>query len=657
MPKFKVTIDGKSYAVTVPEGQGPQQAYAYARQAQTNAAPKTPMQRLGSDLATVATGFAKGPFSLVDMGAQGLGALLSLPERATAYLADKAGAKGAASYFRSNADQLSHPFTAGGAIEAIRPTPQDANSQALSLAAQITTGGAPLGRLSALTNPNILLREAGVIPKNVPANFRATPRVAPKTIPGAREVVKEAEKAGVRVMTSDVRPPRTFASKTIQTIGERIPYTGTGGARQAQQVERMNAVRDLMHDYGAAAGDDIASPAIDNVMSDLMAKRGGELKQLTAAKNSVIEKFVGSVPVSRTIAAIDQEIASLDKVGTAASRAIVGKLQNWRQAIQVIPKEVNTGVLDASGKQVTRTVIPESKNLSTIELIRKEMGEAFKDPNLAGIRSVGEKALSRIYGPMREDMGAFIKSQNPGDFVKWKAANDRLASMAGDLKINSIKSVLNAGEETPEKVASMLFSTKASEIRRLHAGLTEAGRAHARTAILQRALEKSGGMDTISPEKFVSQVRALDGPIGTFFGGDDLARVQGLSRVLRATQRASVAGVNPPTGAQNAIPILAAVLTDAMGGAGAAITTGGIAGLTARAYESAAVRNTLLALSKTKPGSPGERMLMDRAARAIAAVAANSTRSTAPATALNDNLMKIGSVAASPDQRPDQPNQ
>lgn len=34
MPKFKVTIDGKSYAVTVPEGQGPQQAYAYARQHQ-----------------------------------------------------------------------------------------------------------------------------------------------------------------------------------------------------------------------------------------------------------------------------------------------------------------------------------------------------------------------------------------------------------------------------------------------------------------------------------------------------------------------------------------------------------------------------------------------------------------------------------------------
>jgi hypothetical protein len=50
-------------------------------------------------------------------------------------------------------------------------------------------------------------------------------------------------------------------------------------------------------------------------------------------------------------------------------------------------------------------------------------------------------------------------------------------------------------------------------------------------------------MDAISPERFTTQMSTLGKSIGVFFDGKDLARVEGLTRVLRATQRASEANL------------------------------------------------------------------------------------------------------------------
>lgn len=412
----------------------------------------------------------------------------------------------------------------------------------------------------------------------------------------AREVVAAGKQAGVRVLTTDVKPPKTFVGKIAQATGERIIGTGTGGVRAAQQGERIAAVKQVLSDFGAIGADDAA----DAVAADLAKTRGAELSRLSTAKNSVIQGVQGAVPMPQTAKAIDEQIARLTGINADAFAPVIAKLNEFKAQL-------------ASGK-----------TLDQIEGNRRLLGDLFKDPSLAAIAGDGQKALNAVYAPLRADMGNFIRAK-AGDaaFAKWKGANDRLAAMAGELSDGTFKRVLSTAEATPENVARMLFSKKPSDVARLYSNLSAEGRAKAQAAVLHQAMQKAGGLDALSPDKFVNQIEALGRTAGVHFQAADLTRLEGLTRVLNATQRAATAAVAPPTGVQTAV---AAVY----GGAGA---TGGLPallgvqgyGLIARAYESAPVRNALLRLGRTKAGSPQELTELNRVITSLSLVAERHT--------------------------------
>lgn len=403
--------------------------------------------------------------------------------------------------------------------------------------------------------------------------------------------IGQAEQVGVRVMTSDVLPPQTFASRWLQGIGEKIPIVGTGGMRQAQQGQRVQAIRDVLLEFGA---DDVAR-ASDDVMKDLASKRAGDITKYTGLKRGVIDKLSGSgsVPVDNTVQAIDDQIAKLNALNTQEVAPVVARLEDWKGAIQ-------------------------GQSIDNIEMLRAQIGESFKAPDMAASRSIGEKALTSIYRPLRDDMGNFIKQNGDRtDYTKWKVANARLSESMGELKKDALKSVLRKGEETPEVVQSLLFSAKPSDVKALMSGLTADGKANARVAILAKAAKDAGGIENISPEKFISSVNKLGVPMGIAFTGADADRVNGLIRVLKLTSQASKSALNPPTG-QQAIPIVGtALLTDIFGGAGAALATTAGIGTLARIYESAPVRNILMKIPKVKAGSPEEAALFKRLSIAI----------------------------------------
>ena len=194
-------------------------------------------------------------------------------------------------------------------------------------------------------------------------------------------------------------------------------------------------------------------------------------------------------------------------------------------------------------------------------------------------------------------MGQFIKDNgNPKDFVKWKVANKRLADGIGELKVSSLKTSLNKGTATPEEIRKLLFSNKTSDIERLYKNLTPKGKARAKVAIYQEALEKAGGLDDLSTAKFQTALKKLSKSTGVFFKGEDRKVLDGLVETLKLTKRAEVAGVAPPTGVQN-FQILGALGLGALGGAKGAATAVSI-GAAARAYESKAVRNLLIKIAK-----------------------------------------------------------
>ena len=434
-----------------------------------------------------------------------------------------------------------------------------------------------------------------------------------------KAIAKEAEDINVPVLTSDVRDPVTFAGKWLRETTEVIPIVGTGGLRRSQNEARQDAVLDLSRKFGVDLGDDVE--IISTVQADLKRKRGSELDKYVNLKSSVIDNeklnTAGSVDVSKTVAAIDQEIDKLSRLRSGEFAPVIARLKDWRSSI--LGEKTIKG---ADGKDV---IVREGQTLEYIEMLRKQIGESFADPSLASVKQVGQKSLDKIYGPLRDDMRSFIITfGNKNDIKKFDLSNARLSELVGDLESSLFKNVLKKGEITTEEVARLLFSKKPSEVRLLYKNLDKEGRANARTAIITDMFKKSLNADeSISPERFRTEIKKTSTQLGIFFEGTDLQSVLGLGRVLSLTQRAAAANINPPTGRILQIPILGAILSNMMGGIGTttgmvgagsvAVTVGGIA----KILESPAVREILIKLPKLKPGSPLEAEFMKRLDDAI----------------------------------------
>lgn len=457
--------------------------------------------------------------------------------------------------------------SAEGARQAGAPVP-------VQIAAGIAGGGA------GFSGSNAMLRGGQTAPNTMQASERL--------IPNARQVVQDGKAANVRVMTSDIRPPSTRTGKLARTVGENIPFAGTAGPRAAQQNERTDAVQRLMKEFGA---DDAA---VDAVSKDLVKTRGAMIGKLKAAKDSVIDNISGAVTAPKAVAEIDKQIANLKGIDDVAFKPVIDRLNGFKTALQ------------------------SGKTLKQVEGQRRLLGDLFSDPSLASIKSDGQKALNAIYNPLRDDMAAFIEaSAGPAAKAKWAGANDRLSAMAGELDASAFKNLLNKAETTPESASKILFGKTPSDMKRLYGSLSDKGRTKAQAAIMFQAAEKSTTNDIISPQKFATAMEAMSKATGVFFSPADKARIDGMTRLIKATQQASDAAANPMTGAQNT-PLIAGLSIGQIFGT-AALPATAAAGLLARAYESGPVRDAFLRLGRTKPGSPQESAMIPKVMSALAA--------------------------------------
>lgn len=477
-----------------------------------------------------------------------------------------------------------------GRLLAAQPVAQITGGVGAGAAGQAVreAGGTPAGEIAA----SLL----GGIASSAATSRAMAPSRAPSTAPKVQPIVEEAARRGVPVMTSDVVPPETFIGKAGQRLGERIPIAGTGPLRAEQQQARIEAVRNVLRDYGA----EDAANLSDDIMRDLASKRSAEIQKYASSKKEVINRLAdkGDVPVPRALAAIDDQITDLTRRRTDGSDEAIQRLQQIKTDVQ-------------------------NRDLFQIEAYRQdELAKIFMDdparPMSIAARDAGEKAMRAIYGPVREDMMDFIKKTGERrDIDKFMVANKRLSETANELKMASLKSVLKSGEQTPEVVNRLLFGQKPSEMRQLYSGLTPAGRANARASILAQAGDKAkfelqDGTKMFSPEKFNAEIKRLQPQIGVFFRGDDLKQIEGLSRVLNLTRRAGEAGVATATG-QETVPFVAgSALQSFLGSFGGTLAAAGGIGLTARIYESAPVRNLMVKLGTTKRNSSEEAAIAKR---------------------------------------------
>jgi hypothetical protein len=431
----------------------------------------------------------------------------------------------------------------------------------------------------------------------------------------APAIIGEANRAGVPLMTSDVIPPKTFVGRNVQSLSEKIPVIGTGPVRATQQTQRVSAVKDILRRFGA---DDAA--ASDDVMRDLVTKRADNFVRWENMKEEALKAVEtarpgATVPMTKTLKSIDASIAYLDGLNNPDLAPAIQKLTNAKQSFQ---------------------------NQSPVNVLKNKqiLGDIFDAPEMGALKRTASSELKKTYEAVRDDLTDFIGAAGGAQAkAKWGIANAQETKLFNELDLKILENTLDQGNTRPEVVKNMLFNKDRSVIQALNRNLTARGRASARTAVMQEVAKKVG--EDASPEKFVSEIKRLKNsgdPVGVFFSGDDLQAVEGLGRVLKVTQRASQAALNPPTGVQAVLPL------GVMGGAGlasyfgggpegfiGAMGTVGGAGLAARVYESAPVRNILTQIPKVKPGSAEEQALFKRLLEAAQAVQAVDTAQVKPA--------------------------
>lgn len=417
----------------------------------------------------------------------------------------------------------------------------------------------------------------------VGAGYRALRGTA---APEAKAAVDFAEQSGVPLLTSDIAKPGTFAGRSAQALGEKIPVTGTGAVRREQQAARSQLVSDYANTFAPPAPEEIVQ-SLQRTNSRVKNAAGQRLQQINNDMNSL-----GSLQPTKAVSAIDEEIAKLSKLGQVADTQTIGKLQAYRNEL-------------ANGAD-----FEQLRNLRT-QFRQDVKGERVIWP------SRSEASANRVYSALSQDIDDAVKG-SLGDQAanRYRQANAAYANEANLIKNTRLKTILQKGDLTPEVANNLLFSNKPSEVKQLYSALDQRGRNAARSAVIGKAYEKSGG----SPDKFLNEVNRLSSQTGIIFKGQDKQYLQGLTKYLDQTRRASVAGSVTPTGQELLqVGVPAAVAGDVIGtgGAGTAAFLG--YGALTRLYESKPVRNAVLKLANTPAGSSAFEKHVETISRGVTA--------------------------------------
>ena len=460
----------------------------------------------------------------------------------------------------------------GGLVSYIQPTIEGENN---NIASGLAVGGLAPAVLRPITNA-------------IGAGYRA---LVGKPSSEVSDVINYAEQNKLPLMTTDVVPPETFAGKSAQALGEKIPVAGTGAARAEQQKARIEQIKTVAQQYGLPSDEEIVQSL--NRKADKISKAAGERYQATV--NAMADT---PIDLKRTIPVIDSIIEKYTKPGAAKNTAIISALNNFKNDI-------------ASGDQ-------------TLDLLRQNrtlFREIIKGENQVASDSA-QQATQAVYNAMTQDMVDGVANKLGTEAAaRMRQADAVWAREANAVKQTKLKNILSKGDVKPEEASKMLFSTDKSEVATLYNALDDTGRQNARAAIINRAVEISQE----SPEKFLSAINKLQTQTNSFFRGSDKKALTGLIKYLDYTKEASQAAVRTKTGQelmQYGIP--AAAATDVMTTGGKTIATFATIGAAARVYESKQVRNIMARMASVPKGSTEFEQLSRQLEQEIAKAAPRS---------------------------------
>lgn len=537
------------------------------------------------------------------------GTSLSTPSEAIGHLMEKAGigeaetplervvqagAGGAAgaSGIAAGAGQLANVAANAGRTNtaavlgklAAQPGLQAVSGAGAGTASQVTAenGGGTLAQLAASLAGGLA----------APAAVSSAARLASvrnSAIPAEQKAIIDAGKSNnVPVLTSDVLPPESFMSKSLQSVGERIPVAGTGPVRAAQQQAREGSVAAIASQYG--------KPDYEAIVSSLKGKVGNIKKAAGRVINKAGQNLDTAGPVApvKTTQAIDDAISKLSRseVYSPASAPYLQELTDLKATFAGNPTYTNL--------RESRTAL-------------REVMDSVDSVGRSQLPSRTKALFANVYSALKNDMDDFAQANlSQSQLDKLNKANIVYGETAGLLKNTRLKNVLDKGDVKPEVVKSIVFNGQPSEMKTLYESLGTTGRRNVRAAVIDDAASKSVlANGDINPNRFGVELAKADKRLDAFFKGDERDAVKGLTRLLQVTRRGQDAALAPTNGS-SAIPYAlgAGAIANLAGTLVAGATTGGLA----RFYESKGVRDMLLKLSNTPRNTPQEGDLLRKLA-------------------------------------------
>jgi hypothetical protein len=269
----------------------------------------------------------------------------------------------------------------------------------------------------------------------------------------AEQAAKYAEANDLPIMTSDVAPPTTFTGRGVQSVGEKVPFIGTAGARETQQAARQRLITDFSERYGEPSLEEVTS-SIKRNANKLRSAAGSRLEQTIRAAGEQ------PIPLTNTQKAVDDLIANITKPGMIVDDGVVNALRTFKDSITAAPNDLQ--------------MLRQNRTLFR-ELVK---GDAPVLSNQA------DRANKIVYDAMTKDMIDGVESMlGPKVARRMREADAVYAQEAAAIKNTRLKNILAKGDQTPELVGNMLFSKKPSEVSQLYKTLDQKGRENARAAV------------------------------------------------------------------------------------------------------------------------------------------------------------------------------
>lgn len=416
----------------------------------------------------------------------------------------------------------------------------------------------------------------------------ATARAARGVIaPEVKELIKEFGDAGVSLRTNNVLPANTPAGEFVQRYREQLPFL-EGPALANQQNDRIKAVGQFLEDIGATdkGHESIILESLKGTKKTIGAKASKQFKEA----DNIMNAF-GPVPRVNASGVIDDAIEEVSAIGSLADPSLVSKLNAIKDAPQ--------------------------GNFGLTRRIRSEVGSMISDFYKGVNTQIGKSGvdkLQRVKNALDDDLNEFATATgNAAGIKKFRDANKTYSLQSKLFRNSALKTVLDKGELVPETITNMLIANKTSQGKLLFQKLDPVGKESARAAIMQQAIKRAGGIDDINPNRFLTQIKKLNEQTGVMFKPQQRAQLKGLQRVLEATTRAQdfLVASRAPTGAiMQPMAAASAVTAGAFTDLGLTLSAVGSAVGLSKAFETKAVRNTLLKLANTKPGSTREDELL-----------------------------------------------